>query len=77
MIPVWPKKMIRDKQMTIIWHLYVHKVSHMDKDIIDALIQWIKDTYSDIKNLNHQEEKYMIIQQRRCITHHQEKLKFI
>ena len=51
MIPVWPKKMIRDKQMTIIWHLYVHKVSHADKDIVDTLIQCIKDTYEDIRTL--------------------------
>ena len=45
-------KMIRDKKITITWHVDELKVSHSKKDIVDALIQWTKDTYEDITKLN-------------------------
>ena len=41
--------MIRDKQMTVTWHVDELKVSHADKDIVDALLQYNKKTYEEIK----------------------------
>ena len=38
--------------MTITWHVDDFKVSSVDKDTVDAFIQWIKETYEDITNLN-------------------------
>ena len=38
-------KMVRDKQMTINWHVDGLKVYHADKDIVDAFIQRTKETY--------------------------------
>ena len=37
--------MIQDKQITINWHVYYLKVSHDDKDIIDAFIECTKEIY--------------------------------
>ena len=47
--------------MAINLHVDDLKVSHAEKDIVDAFIQWIKETYKDITNLIPQEAKYMII----------------
>ena len=36
--PFMANKIIRDKQMTITWHVYDLKVSHSDKDVFDDFI---------------------------------------
>ena len=46
---------------TVTWHVDDLKVSHADKNIVDAFIKWTKKTYKDIKNSSHQEAKYVII----------------
>ena len=43
--PCVANKMIRDKRMKISWHVDELKVSHDYKYIVDALIQWTKETY--------------------------------
>ena len=37
--------------MTITWHVDDPKVSHDDKDIFDAFIQYTKDTYEDVTKI--------------------------
>ena len=49
--PCVANKMIYDKQMIITWHVNYLKVSHDKNDIVDALIQWTKETYEDVKKL--------------------------
>ena len=44
--------MMHDKQMTITWHVDDIKVSHYDKDIVDAFIKRTKETYGDVTTLN-------------------------
>ena len=44
-------KMVRDKQMTINWHVDGLKVYHADKDIVDAFIQRTKETYQDVTKI--------------------------
>ena len=39
---------ICNKQITITWNMDELKVSHSDKDVVDVLIQWTKDTYEDV-----------------------------
>ena len=54
-IPCGPcvyNKMIRDKQMTITWHVDDLKVFHADKDIVDDFIRWTKYPYEDRTNFN-------------------------
>ena len=34
--------MICEKKMTINWHMNDLQVSHADKDIVDAFIEWTK-----------------------------------
>ena len=41
-------KIICNKQMTITWHVDDLKTYHDDKDVVDVLIQWTKDTYEDV-----------------------------
>ena len=50
--PCVANKMVRDKQMKNNRHVDDLKVSNSDKDIVDALIQWTKDTYEDVTKLN-------------------------
>ena len=59
--PCVAKKSIRNKQITITWHVDDLKVSHSDKYIVDAFIQCTKETYEYVKKLIHQEAKSMII----------------
>ena len=47
--PCVENKMIHDKQITITWHVDDLKLSHASKDIVDAFIQWTKETYEEIK----------------------------
>ena len=51
------KKMISDKQMTITWRVDDLKVSHTNKYVVEALIQYTNKTYEDMKNLSHQDPK--------------------
>ena len=44
-------KMIRNKKMTITWHVHDFKVSHDYKDIVQFFIQWTKETYEDITKI--------------------------
>ena len=43
--PCVVNNIIREKQMTITWHDDDLKVSHDDKDIVEAFIKLTKDTY--------------------------------
>ena len=43
---------MRDKQITVTWHVDYLKVSHSDKNIIGSFIQWTNDTYEDVTNID-------------------------
>ena len=43
--PCVANNMIRDKQMTVTWHVDELKVSHADKDIVEAFVECTKETY--------------------------------
>ena len=43
--------MIRDKQITITWHVNDPKVSHADKDIVDFFIEFFKEIYEDVTKI--------------------------
>ena len=49
--PCVDNNMIRDKQLTITWNVNDPKVSHADKYIVDAFIQWTNETYEYIQIL--------------------------
>ena len=44
--------MIRDKQITITWRVDDLKLSHANKDIVEAFIEWTKDTYEYLTKQN-------------------------
>ena len=46
--PCAANKMLHDKQMKITWHVNDHKVSHVEKDIIDTFIKCTNETYEYI-----------------------------
>ena len=43
--------MIRDKQITITWHVNDPKVSYSDKDIVDFFIEFFKEIYLDVTKI--------------------------
>ena len=49
--PCVAKNMIHDKKNTINWHVDDLKVSRAENDIVDAFIEWTKDTYEDVTKL--------------------------
>ncbi len=46
--PCVANKMVGDKQLTVSWHVDDLKASHMDREVIDGFLQWVKDTYGSI-----------------------------
>ena len=37
--------MVNDKQLTIIWHVYYLKVSHVDENVVTYFINWLEEKY--------------------------------
>ena len=47
--PCVANKIINGKQMTIIWHVDDAKISHVDKQGIEILINYLKELYEDLE----------------------------
>ena len=45
--PCVANKVINGKQMTIIWHVDDAEISHVDKQEIEILINYLKELYED------------------------------
>ena len=41
------KKLVNDKQLTVIWHIDYLKVSHVDEKVVTEFIDWLKSKYED------------------------------
>ena len=41
MIPVW--------QMMLTWHVYDMKISHVNPEVIESFIDWMRDKYETVK----------------------------
>jgi len=46
--PCVANKIVRGSQMTVSWHVYDLKVSHIDQKAVDKFLMWIKETYGHI-----------------------------
>ena len=50
--PCVANKMVNGKQLTISWHVNDMKASHMEPRVLNEILQWIKDTYTTIREVN-------------------------
>jgi hypothetical protein len=47
--PCVATKMVNGKQITITWHVDDLKISHMDREVVDEVVEWFKNIYGNVR----------------------------